>query len=471
MSNNTERIINHADGLALKEGLEQIATAITAMSAKQDGSSEITSFKDIQNIVRNGLAHKFFSVGDQIVVEKATAVNATSSNSGLSVSVNEDVFLAKVGHAGTKDFEFVFDGVAWLLRTEPVVLSEYGISVTGTPHADDIINVIETASHIVMDVLGIDCERPVDTTRTHSLTLGMHYTFTGVQFSNSQALFVLPNGLATGSYSFTIGNYDVAYGGNATYYFTITQAIPAGGQIVFGWSYNTQASTCKISTFASPTATTAIESNISVSTTAISGATNLGTCDNGALVETGDIHINNISRARYGSNNFPQSAFRQWANSDKAKGSVWTSQSEFDRPPSWATTLDGFLHGLDPELVKCLGKVKKTTVLNNVCDGGGSVETEETCFAISLGELGVNGYSVEGAQYPYFKNLLGGTIADWSTHKELIKTNPSGSPQYWWLRSPYTGNALNTRNVYTSGGVSTSNAYYSSQAVLAFAII
>lgn len=459
-----------------EEKMDNLTMAILGISASQGGEVAIKNWLQVQQIVRMGLAPKFFSIGDILYVEKESAISITCSNSNVSVSINADTFIGAVGETGNIDYEFTYDGVEWHLNDTPVALSTYGISVSGTPVVDDKIVVHETADDIAMVVVGFDQETPVDSTRTHSMTLLMLNTFTGVQFCNTQALFQFPDGLAAGSYAFTINSsYQPTYGGGSTLYFTLAQDIPAGGQLYFPWGYNTQASATKISTYASASSTTAIESNINVSTTAISGATNLGTIANSTIqtVTVGSItvKINNVERARYGSNNWEQSAIRQWCNSNKTKGNVWTPKSDFDRVPSWNTTLDGFMHGLDPHLVNAIGKVKKTTLLNNVCDGGGNVTTEETCWLMSMGEMGVNGFSAEGNQYDYYEKLLGGTIADLSTHTELIKTNKAGAAQYWWLRSPYTGYAYISRYVYPSGYVGYSGADSSNWAVVGFAII
>ena len=44
--------------------------------------------------------------------------------------------------------------------------------------------------------------------------------------------------------------------------------------------------------------------------------------------------MNHAHRLRYGSNRYKESAIRQWLNSDKAGGTWWQPQSEFDRPPT-----------------------------------------------------------------------------------------------------------------------------------------
>lgn len=460
------------------EKMDNIALAILGLSATQGGQVQIKTWQQIQQIVRMGLAPKFFSIGDIIYAEKESAISATCSNGGITVSVDAETFIAAVGESGTLDYEATYDGVEWHKEDNtPVNLATYGISLSGSnPQEGDKIVIHETADSIPMVVVGFDQETPVDTTREHSMSLLMLNTFTGVVYCATQALFQFPDGLAAGSYSFSIDSgYQNSYGGGSTLYFTLAQDIPAGGQLYFPWGYNTQASATKISTYASATATSATESNVSVSTTEIAGATNLGTIANSTIqtvtVGSKTVKINNVERARYGSNNWENSAIRQWCNSNAKKGSVWVPKDIFDRPPSWASTLDGFMHGLDPHLVSAIGKVKKTTLLNSVTDGGGNVQTEETCWLMSMGEIGVSGFSAEGSQYDYYKKLLGGLISDWSTHSELIKTNKAGNPQYWWLRSPYTGGSRDARCVNTSGSVNRDGAGGGDQAVVGFAII
>lgn len=475
MPNPLDKIFISED--SFNEKMDNIAMALLGISAGQGGDIVVKSWKEIQMIVRMGLARKFFSIGDIIYVEKESAISASSSNGNLTVSVDPETFIAAIGESGNRDYEATYDGVEWHKENgESVNLTHYGVSITGTPVTDDKIVIHETADEIPMVVIGFDQETPVDSTRTHSMSLLMLNTFTGVVFCGTQALMQFPDGLPAGNYCFSIASgYQNSYGGGSTLYFTLAQDIPAGGQLYFPWGYNTQASATKISTYASATATSATESNVSVSTTEIAGATSLGTIANSTIqtvtVASKTVKINNVERARYGSNNWENSAIRQWCNSSAKKGSVWAPKDIFDRPPSWASTLDGFMHGLDPELVSCIGEVKKKTVLNSVTDGGSYATTNEKCWLMAMGEMGVSGFSSEGSQYEFYNKLLGGTIADWSTHTELIKTNKAGTAQYWWLRSPYTGYACNARSVNSSGLVNYDSAYTGLQAVVGFAII
>ena len=436
--------------------MQQIAGAVAVIAANT-GGYEIKSPKDIRAIVRAGLADKLFKPGDQIIVEKETAITATVGNSegetGITAaSVTEAAFVAAVGTVHNGDYEFTFNGAEWHYNGEPVSLADYGITITGTAvHGDEVI-VHETASQLVFDVLGVDIDEPVSPVAVHSLTLGLHDCLASMQFDGAEAWYYAPNGLEAGAYYFTIDpTYDTDHNTykDSGYMFTLSENVPAKGVLTMTWAQNANASSIKIASYASASATTAIESNIAVSEGTT--GTNLG-----ELTSAGDPtnNLNSISRVRYGSNNYKESAMRQYLNSSAAAGSVWTPQTKFDRPPSWATTTAGFLKGIDPEFLSVLGAVKKTTALNTISDGGGSEVTNEKVFLLSRSEIyaGNEVSGGEGAAYPYYKEFSDLSAAGTGADTNRIKYR-NGTAQYWWLRSPHAGNANLVRIVSPSGAL------------------
>lgn len=145
--------------------------------------------------------------------------------------------------------------------------------------------------------------------------------------------------------------------------------------------------------------------------------------------------------------------------------------NDWDRPNY--TNLDGFLYELDPSLKAVIGACKKDTELNTVSDGGGHETTEDKVWLLSRYEIQSCSQSEANSYPPYawWHNRLGDTYGDWRTDTRFIKTNSAGTAQYWWLRSPYTSDAGNSRTVRPSGNVGDSYAYYSVGLVLALAII
>lgn len=346
---------------------------LAAILSAQGGSVVPTSFKDVQTLVRSGLANKVFHIGDQLVCNKG------------------DVKL-------------------------------------------------------VWDIIGIDHDVPADKQFTHSMTLQLHDCLAGMQYDGTEALFYCETELAAGTYHFTLlSGYDTAYGGK-TYQFTLTQPVPAGGQIMFPWGYNTQAASTKVSTYASRTATAAIES---VSVVEGTEGTSLGTADGNT------VNMNHTHRIRYGSNNWVESAMRQWINSDKAAGSVWTPQTKFDRPPSWSASTAGFLNGIDADFLEVIGETEKVTCRNTVTDGGGSDITTDKFFLLSRREVYAgNEVSnvIEGEPYPYYSDYSDLSAAGTGNDTNRIKYR-NGSPQYWWLRTPRSGHGYYVRGIDTAGNL------------------
>ena len=306
---------------------------------------------------------------------------------------------------------------------------------------------------LVWDVIGIDHDTPADPQFTHSMTLQLHDCFlTSMQLDATEAFYYAENGLAAGTYHFKIDpTYDATYNSfkDTGYQFTLTHAVPAGGQLCFGWTFNTQASAANVTSYASATSTTAME-QVAVSEGA--DGTNLGT-----LTAAGDFsnNLNSIHRVRYGSNNYKESAIRQWLNSSAAAGSVWTPQTKFDRPPSWVSTAYGFMYGMDADFLAAIGKTHLVVARNPVCDGGGYDEMDDYFFLPSRSEAygGVEDSGVdEGTAYPYYANYSDLSAAGTGKDSNRIKYR-DGIARSWWMRTPYSGNGHDFRFVYPTGDV------------------
>lgn len=279
---------------------------------------------------------------------------------------------------------------------------------------------------MVWDVIGFDHDTPADPRFTHSMTLQLHDCFpTRLQYDAPEAMYYVneENGLPAGTYHFTSSGTD--------YQFTLANAVPAGGQLMLEFANNTPASVS-----IAPTKGDAVtETSIAV-TTGSEGAA---------------LSINNIGYTR-GSSNYNKSALRQWLNSDAAAGSVWTPQSDYDRPPLWAASTAGFLNGMDADFLAVIGNVTKTTARNTVTENGGADTTVEKFFLLSRSEVnaGQENYIDEGAAYPYYNNV--GNCA---------KTSPDGSATSWTLRTPDATRVYWCRTISSSGTLNVNDANYS----------
>ena len=304
---------------------------------------------------------------------------------------------------------------------------------------------------IIWDVVAHDHHKNPDDPVAHTMTLLMNRCIYGRPVDATEALYYCETGLAAGTYNFTLlAGYDTAYGGGKTFQFTLDNAVPAGGQIMFPWAYNVNASLTKIATYASNAATDAIESNISVIEG--TGGNNLGTADGNTL------NMNHVHRIRYGSNHYGESALRQRINSNAAANAWWQPSNIFDRPPSYANVA-GFVNGLPADFIDAVGAVDIDVIRNTIyeVDGvtGGSYTLRDKFFLPSMTELGLgnNNSIAEGSVLAYYAN---------ATQADRIKYDIASSTtaRYWWLRSPDPSHAYRVRSVSPDGALSSSGAYY-----------
>lgn len=321
----------------------------------------------------------------------------------------------------------------------------------------DSITCMRKEQKITWDIVGMDVDTPSDPQFEHSLTLVMRDPYDLIQFSAPQAMYYAEEELPAGTYYVTPKNgWSAGMGNGKTYTFTLTKPVPAGGQIVWNCSYNSDPLGYKIYTYPSKTSTQAIES---VDPAEGSDGTELS-------------EINHPHRMCYGSNDYELSAMRQIINSDAAAGGVWTPQSKYDRPPNWSASKDGFLNGLDEEFLAIVGKTKKTTNKCSLIETGISV-TNDKFFLLSQTELYAgNAYSdsPEGSPYPYFANYSDYTSPNSGADKNRIKYW-NGNPRFYYCRTPNPSDARSVCGVHAAGGLNGSIASGASGAVLGCNII
>ena len=289
-----------------------------------------------------------------------------------------------------------------------------------------------------------------------------------LQFDAQEAFYCAENGLTAGDYCFLLGQHSwVAADVGKTFYFTLQNDVPAGGQLVFAQAYNVTLEGASIRVYASGTSTTVLET-ATMSSTAIAGATNLGELRNNF-----NDGFNSCQRAFFGNNRWKESAMRQHLNSDKAAGSVWTPQNIYDRPPSWASNTKGFMNGLGIDFLPYVSEVTVDTYRNTVCDGGGYDTTDEMFFLAGRKEVYMPSESNADDNEPweYYIEKTGLSAPSTAANDGRVKKNiSSGTAYYWWLRSPHVGYAYIVRIALTTGAGDYSNAYYSSGVAPAFVI-
>ena len=320
--------------------------------------------------------------------------------------------------------------------------------------APDVIPVgtLLTVTHSVYGdkpwvVLGHNVHKNAHNEDSPTMTIGSVPVLGTLQFDAPESICQVNSDLPAGTYHFTITAYDQWTAG--TYQFITTKTVPSGGRICVSGQYPYQGNitAAKVSTYAQGSST-AIESGLAI--TAGSEGTNLGTAGEGTT--------NHTHRIAYGSNNYKESAMRQFLNSAAAAGNVWEPQTKFDQAPSWMTTTAGFLNGLDAELQEVLCDVTVPCGSNNVYEApdstvtkGGIYTVTDKIFLLSNREIGFTSDIDDGTTVlPYY---------DGATNADRIKYNASSVAAYWWERTPYSGTAYVVRLVNTDGSLSFNGAY------------
>lgn len=335
--------------------------------------------------------------------------------------------------------------------------------VAGAGNADKVFNIGDLISEPWKDgetaydnpwrVNHFSDEEDINGNTLHGMWLETKYTHPfGVQFSHQRAFLACPDGLAAGTYHFDFGS---SWGSNVktgiTYQFTLTKAVEKGGRLAGCYGApDTSPSSWQVYSYGAD----GITLNETVAVTVGSGGTNLGTMQ--ATERNGN--LNCFQEMAYGHNRWRDSALRQYLNSDQPKGKWWKPQDQWDIAPDQLATTDGFLCGMDAEMLRNIVPVKMTTYANTVNDGSGADVTYDKVIIPSLEQMYISPQIAgEGEAQEYWK-LLNGTSTRWAqlqTYeilKQYIVTNHSSS-QRVRVRSAYRGSAYYTWNVNVSGSV------------------
>ena len=283
----------------------------------------------------------------------------------------------------------------------------------------------------------------------------------GVQFSHSRAFLKCPDGLAAGTYYFTIeSSWGTHVSAGDIVCFTLANAVPEGGRVAGCYSApDSPKANWRVYAY-SADGKTVLET---VTPTFTASGIDLGTMK----ANTRNGNLNSMQETAYGWNRWSKSALRQYLNSDAGIGLWWTAQDAWDIAPDQLTTKAGFLSGLSEGLKEILLPVKTITYVNTVQDGGTDDYdiTYDKVTLISKQQMYANPqHTGEGEAQDYWKQLNGTAtpFADYpTTYPELIQyaVENHSSAQNVRLRSAHRGFAIHAWYVHSGGYVS--NAYAS----------
>lgn len=446
--------------------------------ALENGGSKVyeTNFAEVNKNVNLGLGPKMYPVGTEFIGYKAHTALASvgGQNTGVTaVSITAETFLSAIDTVDRKVKKFEYNG-AWYYNGEAVNPTTYGLVLTGSPANGDTILVSMTCSMIVW-VVRAHNHHAVVSNAPYTMTIEMKYlygtdtTYKAVVFDAPEAFYCHESdtALPAGTYNFTLASAYSSWAAG-TYQFTTTVALPKGGQFCINGYADAAMTARKVQVFTGGYADTNAAETLTI--TAGSGGTSLGTFG---------VELNHPQRVSYGSNNYAQSACRQFLTSTKAQGSVCTKQTKYDRKPSWETGSDnayaGFLHGMGRDFLGAIATAVVPCRTNNVfetnsLDGtafatGQTYNLHDKVFLLSRGEIWG---SYDAA------SLKDGTILDFYdglTNLERIKYDEFGVAHIAWVRTPYASHARSEYSVYTTTGAVNSGGANGASGVAAACVI
>lgn len=300
---------------------------------------------------------------------------------------------------------------------------------------------------IVLDVVAHDHYEAADIKGAHTMTLMSHDIFEQMAFNESEAFYYADEELPAGTYNFTLAEKNITWE-KGTYQFTLPYSLPAGGQLCIHNPRATSLTSTLVTAFISASYDF---SSQSAEITMGSDGTNLGTFG---------VELNHIDRVRYGSNNYKESNIRQFLNSSATMGYVWFPKTKFSRPPYWMISLDGFVNGLDTDLLGVIGRVNVPCVTNGVYESpdsellvGQKYNLVDRFYLPSAREMGMDPYNDTddgSVLLPYFLS---------SSDSERVKYL-EGLGVAYWTRSPLGKSSNSIRNVSDTGSGYSSTAAY-----------
>ena len=439
--------------ISTEDDLQYLADAFKGTTAPAlllgNAFSEETAYRTGDYVIYDGQLHKFTADKSAGAWDDAKAVQVDVSDELHRLNTGVDVL-----------YDFHRSALSW---------AEI-VGLLNDDELQDVLPIGSTVKDIWKDTSNTSVEFPWDVVHYDSEGspyFKLHYAAPeALPFDAPEAIYYFDGTEQAGTYHIDIGTaYGTGWLTTKSIQITLTDAPDADDQLFIDCGANsandpTDGRTWKV--FAKGD-TTAKQSGTTSNGT---GGTSLGTIGN-VNAHRPNGRLNAISRVVYGYARWSQSAMRQYYNSDAAAGAWWTMQNPWDRPPTQAASLRGFLNGFSEDFLNHLEETEVVTALNS--QEGLSETTEKTVdkiFLPSLEQMYINPeLAGEGESWDYYKELaagagLTGMFQRSQTYAALITYNAAStsSAVYVFLRSCSRSIAGYEWYVYASGYVSANYA-------------
>lgn len=217
-----------ANGLAVQSQIDMLQSEIDELG----GKSVLANWDVLGDMILNGTSTDLISPGDIVDVNWIKTVLGTTT-SGLTVTCTDmDAFINGVGEAEAKDYLFVYDGTNWTYSEQAVNLADFGLSVSGTPSAGEVMDIKTTVDSVQHTFTSYDTVKASDSGVIHNWCLEETYAPNTKAYDTYEALFAVYPGKTIPVGNYHLRNYCYRSGFNIDMYLSVTTAITAGETMV-----------------------------------------------------------------------------------------------------------------------------------------------------------------------------------------------------------------------------------------------
>jgi len=464
-----------ANGLAVQSQIDYLQNEIDELG----GKSVLANPDALAELIASGASTGTISAGDKVSFNWIASVLGTTT-SGLTVTCSDiGQFADEMGEAEAKTYLFVYDGTNWTYDGTAVTLSDYGLSVTGTPATGEVMTIVTTVTSTSFDFVDYDGTgiTPSDTSVEHYWALEQTYAPNTKVFDTYESLFCIqPNKtIAAGSYYIPMYSYrsgktfnvcftlDAAYGGSDKVQFrsggyTNAAVDDATGASISGVCYPKNMTPIAFGSVTTLGAVIPITIMSTADATA-NGYVNLST----AYAEGTDYTVGNFDTCALGNNTWIWSNLCQHLNDDTKDDNYIPTHdndiaSAYNRGAGW-------LYGLDPRVKKHiqLAKYKMTAGYGaiGVYDRSATYDVISKVFLLSMKEMSFDINTAEGEITELYGEYTNNTLINTAV-AERAKYNKAGGTlnSYRWGRSAISSNAVVAWYVTSTGADNGGNADY-----------
>lgn len=452
-----------AESVATQSQIDHLQEEIDELG----GIEKIKDWNQLGSLIESGTSTQYISAGDKIDVNWIKTVTGSTVH-GLTVTCTDRWQFAKgVGEAEAKDYYFVYDGSSWTYNEVAINLTDFALTVSGTPVTGEIM-IISTAVDVVSNTfVAYDDFTPVSNSVPHNWCLEETYAPTTKAYDARESLFNLAAGktLPMGKYKLTTPYYGSSP--IITVYLETAKAYTAVDKILQFRGQSNQNVACIPGSETKYYITTAVKpaykgENAYMDSASITILYNQEGDDWVDISTVDGITIASCQiQAALGNNCPAHCNLRQWLNDESASGH-YEATTDFDVPSAYNFT-QGYLYGIDPRVYNLIQpcKTKFTAGYNN--EGftqGQTYENEDKVFLLSMKEMSFNIQTAEGEATDLYSEYTGGALTN-DAVAARAKYNKAGGTlnSYRWSRSAYSSGAHNSRVVSSSGTYDRSSAF------------